>query len=45
LQRAGRKARAEMIKDVKEVENNPIAIQKEKRAELTMRQLSKKERL
>jgi hypothetical protein len=33
------------LKDVKEVENELIAIQKEKRPDLTMRQLSKKERL
>ena len=43
LERDGKKAREEMIRHVKEVEADLIAIQKEKRAELNMQRLSKKE--
>ena len=41
FEKDGKKAQEEMIKHVKEVERDLIALQKEKRARLNMRQLSK----
>jgi GntR family transcriptional repressor for pyruvate dehydrogenase complex len=42
LEKNSKKVRQEMIKHVKEVERNLMAIQKERRAELNIRRLSKK---
>jgi len=44
LEKSPKKAREEMVRHVQEVERDLIAIQEEKKSELNLQQLSKKER-